>query len=103
VLGLYPDSAIWYQEIPLSEGETIQRGRAYRFAEETRELRALRYLSGRIDRITAAEDHDLCVWAYEATMSATGYDGAILSDLERGLRSFHDLVREAIPEIEAGA
>lgn len=103
VLGLYPDSAIWYQEIPLSEGETIQRGRAYRFAEETRELRALRYLSGRIDRITAAEDHDLCVWAYEATMSATGYEGAILSDLERGLRSFHDLVREAIPEIEAGA
>lgn len=103
VIGLYPDSAVWYQEIPLSAGETLQRGRAYRFPRETRELRALRYLSGRIDRITAAEDHDLCVWAYEATMSATGYDGAILSDLERGLRSFHDLIREAIPEIEAGA
>ncbi|MDH3262501.1 MAG: aromatic ring-hydroxylating dioxygenase subunit alpha [Paracoccaceae bacterium] len=102
VIGLYPDSATWYQEIPLSVGETLQRGRAYRFPRETRELKALRYLSGRIDRITAAEDHDLCVWAYEATKSATGYDGAILSDLERGLRSFHDLIREAIPEIEAG-
>jgi phenylpropionate dioxygenase-like ring-hydroxylating dioxygenase large terminal subunit len=102
VLGLYPDSAIWYQEIPISPGETIQRGRAYRFPKETRELRALRYLSGRIDRITAAEDHDLCVWSYEATKSATGYEGAILSDLERGLRSFHDLIREAIPEVEEG-
>jgi phenylpropionate dioxygenase-like ring-hydroxylating dioxygenase large terminal subunit len=101
VIGLYPDSAVWYQEIPLSPGETLQRGRAYRFREETRELRAARYLSGRIDRITAEEDHDLCVWSYEATKSATGYDGAILSDLERGLRSFHDLLRREIPEIAA--
>ena len=98
VIGLYPDSVTWYQEIPLSPGETIQRGRAYRFATESRELAALRYLSGRIDRITAAEDHDLCVWAWEATQSATGYDGMILSDLERGVRSFHDLWRRAIPE-----
>ncbi|MCX7645822.1 MAG: aromatic ring-hydroxylating dioxygenase subunit alpha [Rhodobacteraceae bacterium] len=98
VIGLYPDSAVWYQEIPLSPGETIQRGRAYRFREESRALRALRYLSGRIDRVTAAEDHDLCVWSYEATKSASGYAGMILSDLERGVRSFHDLWRREIPE-----
>ncbi len=99
VIGLYPDSAIWYHEIPISPGETIQRGRAYRFADESRELRAARYLSGRIDKVTAEEDHDLCIWAYEATKSATGYDGVILSDLEHGLRSFHDLLRREIPEL----
>ena len=101
VIGLYPDSAIWYQELPLSTGRTIQRGRAYRFAEESRELRVARYLSGRIDRLTAAEDHDLCVWSYEATRSATGYAGAILSDLERGVREYHDLLRAEIPELRA--
>lgn len=101
VIGLYPDSAVWYQEIPLGPGETIQRGRAYRFREESRELRAARYLSGRIDRVTAAEDHDLCIWAYEATKSATGYEGVILSDLEHGLKSFHDLLRREIPELLA--
>jgi phenylpropionate dioxygenase-like ring-hydroxylating dioxygenase large terminal subunit len=99
VIGLYPDSAVWYQELPLSVGETIQRGRAYRFPNESRELRAARYLSGRIDRVTAAEDHLLCIWSYEATKSATGYDGVILSDLERGVRSFHDLLRAEIPEL----
>ncbi len=102
VIGLYPDSAVWYQEIPVGPAETIQRGRAYRFRNESRELRAARYLSGRIDRITAAEDHDLCIWSFEATRSASGYSGAILSDLERGLRSFHDLLRREIPELAAG-
>jgi phenylpropionate dioxygenase-like ring-hydroxylating dioxygenase large terminal subunit len=103
VIGLYPDSAVWYQEIPISPGETIQRGRAYRFAEESRELRAARYLSGRIDKQTAEEDHDLCIWAYEATKSEIGYSGMILSDLERGLRSFHDLLRREIPELDGDA
>lgn len=103
VIGLYPDSATWYQEIPVSPGETIQRGRAYRFAEESRELRALRYLSGRIDKVTAEEDHNLCIWCYEATKSAAGYEGVILSDLEHGLRSFHELLRAAIPELEEDA
>ena len=102
VIGLYPDSMTWYQEIPVSAGETIQRGRAYRFAEESRELRAARYLSGRIDKATAEEDHDLCIWAYEATKSASGYEGVILSDLERGLRSFHDLWRAELPEFAEG-
>jgi carnitine monooxygenase subunit len=103
VIGLYPDSVTWYHEIPLGPGETIQRGRAYRFPCEDRALRAARYLSGRIDRTTAAEDHDLCIWAYEATRSATGYDGMILSDLERGVRSFHDRLRREIPELDAPA
>ena len=103
VISLYPDCVAWYQEIPLSPGETLQRGRAYRFPDESRELRALRYLSGRIDRITSAEDHDLAIWCYEATKAAAGYQGVILSDLERGLRSFHDAVRAEIPEMDPDA
>ncbi|MEM6618716.1 MAG: aromatic ring-hydroxylating dioxygenase subunit alpha, partial [Pseudomonadota bacterium] len=80
VFGFYPDSAIWYQEIPISATETIQRGAVLRYRGESRELRAARYLSGRIDRITGAEDQMLSIWAAEATRSSA-YDGIILSDL----------------------
>ncbi len=38
----------------------------------------------------------LCVWSCEATLSS-GYDGIILSDLEYGLKTFHDHLRAVIP------
>ena len=100
VIGLYPDCVSWYREIPLAVDRTYQHGRFYRHPSESRALRAARYLSARIDRVTAEEDHMLCTWAYEATKSA-GYEGVILSDLEHGLRSYHDLLRDAIPELLA--
>lgn len=100
VIGLYPDSVSWYREIPLAVDRTYQHGRFYRHADESREVRAARYLSARIDRVTAEEDHMLCTWAYEATLSA-GYEGVILSDLEHGLKSFHDLLRAEMPELTA--
>ena len=80
VLGLYPDSVIYYQEVPQSAEQTVQRGMCYRRAKESREMKAARYLSGRIDRDTADEDQMLMVWSCEATKSSA-YDGVIFSDL----------------------
>ena len=96
VFGFYPDSVIWYQEIPISATETMQRGGVLRHAEETREMRAARYLSGRIDRDTAAEDQMLTVWSCEATRSSA-FDGIILSDLEYGLATFYDHLEAVLP------
>jgi phenylpropionate dioxygenase-like ring-hydroxylating dioxygenase large terminal subunit len=96
VLGLYPDLLMFYQEFPLAIGRTLQRGRSYRYREESRELRLARYLSGRIDRDTVEEDAQLIVWSYEAAHSS-GYDGVILSDLEYGVRSYHDHLRRLLP------
>ncbi len=59
-------------------------------------MRAARYLSGRIDAITAEEDKQLTIWSCEATRSSA-YDGVMLSDLEYGVRSFHDILRTLIP------
>lgn len=98
VFGFYPDSVIWYQEIPVSPTETIQRGGVVRHAEESRALRAARYLSGRIDRDTAAEDQMLTVWSCEATRSSA-FDGIILSDLEYGLATFYDHLEAVIPVV----
>ena len=99
VLGLYPDSVIYYQEVPQSAEQTVQRGMCYRRAKESREMKAARYLSGRIDRDTAEEDQMLMVWSCEATKSSA-YDGVILSDLESGVKTYHDHLRQLMPVME---
>lgn len=96
VIGLYPDSMIFYQEFPDGVGATKLRGAVYRRREETREMRLARWLSGRIDAITAEEDQQLTIWSCEAALSSA-YDGIILSDLEYGVKTHHDHLREVLP------
>jgi hypothetical protein len=62
-------------------------------------MKAARYLSGRIDRDTAEEDQMLMVWSCEATKSSA-YDGVILSDLEYGVKTYHDHLRQLLPVME---
>jgi phenylpropionate dioxygenase-like ring-hydroxylating dioxygenase large terminal subunit len=96
VFGLYPDSVIFYQEFPLEQGKTIQRGNSYRHANENRRMRLSRYLSKRIDRMTSKEDEQLIQWSWEAAFSS-GFDEIILSDLEYGVHSYHNALREFFP------
>ena len=96
VFGFYPDSVIYYMEIPISATQTIQRGGTLRYEDETRNLRIARYLSGRIDRDTAKEDQMLTAWSCEATKSSA-YSGIILSDLEYGVKTYHDHLRKIMP------
>ncbi len=96
VLGIYPDSVIYYNEVPDSIGTCFQTGATYRRADEDRQMKAARYLSGRIDRITSKEDEQLIEWCWESAFSS-GFDGVILSDLEIGVRSYHDMLRNLFP------
>jgi len=96
VISFYPDSVSYYQEFPISAGRTLQRGATFRYPDESRELRLARYLASRIDRDTTDEDTQLIEWCCEA-MESTAYDGIILSDLEYGVRSYHDALRAVIP------
>ena len=96
VIGLYPDSVMFYQEFPLGVDRSRIRGAIYRRRDETRDLRIARYLSGRIDSITAEEDKQLTIWSCEATRSSA-YDGIMLSDLEYGVKTYHDHLRAVIP------
>ena len=96
VFGLYPDSVIFYQEYPVENGKTIQRGGNYKYAEENREMKVSRYLSMRIDRLTSKEDEQLIKWSWEAAFSSA-YEGVLLSDLEYGVKAYHDTLREYFP------
>ena len=96
VLGFYPDCVIFYQEIPQTPTLTLQRGGVFHHKDESREMKLARYLSGRIDRETSQEDSMLSVWVSEATKSSA-YDKVIFSYLEKGVLSYHDLLREKLP------
>jgi phenylpropionate dioxygenase-like ring-hydroxylating dioxygenase large terminal subunit len=96
VIALTPETAQFYQEFPLSTGETLLRGAIYRYADETREQAAGRYLAFRIDRDTMAEDVQLSVWSNESMLSHA-FEGFYLSDLEYGVRTHHDHLRNVLP------
>jgi phenylpropionate dioxygenase-like ring-hydroxylating dioxygenase large terminal subunit len=96
VLMLYPDRVGFYQEYPLAVGRTEQRFAYYGHPDGRREMKLARYLSYRIDRITSAEDDQLIEWSWEA-MQSSSFAGFILSDLESGVRFYHDQLRRVLP------
>lgn len=96
VIAVTPETAQFYQEFPLSTGETMLRGAIYRYADESREQAAARYLAFRIDRDTMAEDVRLSEWSNESMLS-NAFEGFYLSDLEYGVRTHHDHLRRMLP------
>jgi len=96
VIAVTPEAVQFYQEFPLSTGETILRGGVYRHRNETRHQRAARYLAHRIDRDTQAEDVQLTIWSNES-MTSKAFSGFYLSDLEYGVRTHHDHLRAILP------
>ena len=96
VLGFYPDSVIFYQEIPFSAKETAIRGSTYKRKDENRTMRLARYLSERIDATAIVEDWHLSIMWNEG-MKSCAYEGIVLSDLEYGVRTHHDALRGILP------
>ena len=99
VIGLYPDSVTFYQEFPLAVGRTLIRSAVYRRADEDRRLRLCRYLSERIDSQASEEDRSLAIGIYNACFSSA-YGDTLLSDLEYGVRTYHDHLRALLPVLE---
>ncbi|SMH55284.1 aromatic ring-hydroxylating oxygenase subunit alpha [Mesorhizobium australicum] len=98
VIAMTPETVQFYQEFPLSTGQTLLRGAIYRYADESREQAAARYLAFRIDRDTMAEDVQLSEWSNES-MTSNGFEGFYLSDLEYGVRTHHDHIRAVLPVV----
>ncbi|MEM9736595.1 MAG: aromatic ring-hydroxylating dioxygenase subunit alpha [Pseudomonadota bacterium] len=96
VISATPESFHFYQEFPISTHETQLRGAVYRYPDETRQQRLARYLGNRIDNETMEEDVQLTIWSNES-MASPAFKGFVLSDLEYGVRSHHDHLRDALP------
>ena len=100
VIAMTPELTQFYQEFPLSTGETLLRGAIYKYRGEDREQAAARYLAMRIDRETMEEDVQLTVWSNEA-MRSPSFAGFFLSDLEYGVRTHHDHLRNLFPVLNS--
>lgn len=97
-LEVTPERVLLYQSYPLTARSTLLRGRTYRFPGETRRRRVARYLVGRIGAQTSQEDIRLSIWSDEA-MRSSAFPGFHLSDLEAGVRAFHDGLRTVLPVV----
>lgn len=96
VIAVTPESMQFYQEFPVTVGETVLRGGVYRYRDETRKQKLARYLAMRIDRDTIEEDVQLTIWSNES-MASKAFEGFHLSDLEYGVRTHHDHIRDVLP------
>ena len=96
VIALTPETSLFYQEFPVSVGESIIRSATYRYPNEDRQQKVARYLASRIDRETVVEDQQLTIWSNESMLS-NSFDGFHLSDLEYGVRTYHDHLRALLP------
>ena len=96
VIAVTPETVQFYQEFPLSVGQTLLRSAVYRRPQESRKQKLARYLARRIDRETYLEDIQLSIWSNES-MKSSAFEDFHLSDLECGVKSHHDHIRAILP------
>lgn len=94
---IYADQIDFMQFIPTSPTTTALREISYALPDNRREMRAARYLNGRINRLVNAEDTAL-VTRVQAGMASDSFSVGPLSQTEVCLRSFAARVRGLIPE-----
>ena len=93
---VYPDQVDFFQILPLSVDRTLLRSRAYALPDARREMRAARYLNGRINRLVGVEDIDL-VLGVQSGLGSPAYERGLLSSEEARVFQFHEEIRARIP------
>ena len=96
-LEIYPDQVDFMQFLPVSPTETLLREIAYARPDDRREMRVLRYLNWRINRLVNLEDRAL-IERVQRGMRSASYTCGPLAEGEVCLRSFARRVRALIPE-----
>jgi phenylpropionate dioxygenase-like ring-hydroxylating dioxygenase large terminal subunit len=96
VIAVGPESVDCYQVLPV--GPERSRIQSFSLASPGggRQLRAARYLKGRINRRVMAEDLQFCDWVDDG-IGSERYASGILSELEAGVRDFRRRVRDLLP------
>jgi phenylpropionate dioxygenase-like ring-hydroxylating dioxygenase large terminal subunit len=98
-IDVFPDQMDFFQLLPDGPGRCIIRGGVFGLPDARREMRAVRYLSNRINMSVNEEDRLLCA-RVQRGLASSSYRPGPLSQLERWMREFHDMLRERIPEFK---
>ena len=96
---VYPDQTDFFQVLPAGPGKCIIRGAVFGLPGTTRALRAVRYLSNRINTSVNNEDKWLCE-RVQRGLASSSYRPGPLSSIESCMLEFHNLLRERIPEFK---
>jgi phenylpropionate dioxygenase-like ring-hydroxylating dioxygenase large terminal subunit len=101
-IDVYPDMMDFFQVLPAGPGKCIIRGAVFGLPGSSRELRAARFLSNRINTSVNNEDRWLCE-RVQRGLASSSYQPGPLSRLEGCMLEFHNLLRARIPEFRLPA
>jgi phenylpropionate dioxygenase-like ring-hydroxylating dioxygenase large terminal subunit len=96
-IDVYPERMDFFQVLPDGPGRCIVRGAVFGLPDDRREMCAIRYLSSRINTQVNNEDKWLC-GRVQRGLASGSYKPGPLSQLERWMLEFHNLLRARIPE-----
>jgi phenylpropionate dioxygenase-like ring-hydroxylating dioxygenase large terminal subunit len=97
-IDIFPEQMDFFQVLPNGPGKCIVRGAVFGLPDARPEMRALRYLSSRINTQVNNEDRWLC-GRVQRGLASSSYRPGPLSQLERWMLEFHNLLRQRIPEV----
>jgi phenylpropionate dioxygenase-like ring-hydroxylating dioxygenase large terminal subunit len=98
-IDVFPDQMDFFQVLPLSPGKCTIRGGVFGLPDSRREMRVARMLSGRINNQVNNEDRWLC-GRVQRGLESKSYQPGPLSQIEKWMLEFHNLLRERIPEFK---
>ena len=101
-IDVMPDQMDFFQLLPDGPGRCIVRSGVFGLPDARREMRAVRFLSSRINAAVNNEDRWLCA-RVQRGLSSSSYQPGPLSELEGWMLEFHDLLRARIPEFKLAA
>jgi len=98
VLTLFPDQIEIYQIYPTGNQKSVMAGVTYALPDDRTEMQKARELNRDINMDVGDEDIQLIEWA-AAGMRSSAFEGSLLSDLELGVASFQNQLREILPVV----
>jgi phenylpropionate dioxygenase-like ring-hydroxylating dioxygenase large terminal subunit len=87
----------FFQVLPAGPGKCLIRSAVYGLPDASPAIDAVRYLGLRINKSVNGEDEWLCS-RVQRGLASSRYTPGPLSELERWMLEFHDLLRDRIPE-----
>jgi phenylpropionate dioxygenase-like ring-hydroxylating dioxygenase large terminal subunit len=98
VLTLFPDQIEIYRIYPTGNQKSVMAGVTYALPDSRKQMQAARELNRDINMAVGDEDIQLIRWAAEG-MRSSAFDGVLLSDLELGVASFQNQLRDVLPVV----
>lgn len=98
VITLFPDMVEVYQVYPMAYQKSVMAGACYALPDERKQMQEARAFNRKINMAVGDEDVRLVKWAAEGMRSSV-FDEILLSDLELGICSFQNQLRDMVPVV----